>query len=136
MNTNLNTNSFSLQNFSKLDIMSQRAIYQEANEKDNVDLVRQLNDLGMKPQIPSFSGPSIISNFMDVATKYDTILPFLKNLRQTNRLLTEKEFQSLSGKTWFEKNKLSRILGCDHLLQKIRESQLKHFKVPYLYLQI
>ncbi len=129
MNATINS-SFSIQDFSSLEMMSKRAIYQEANESHNVDLVRQLNDLGMKPKIPSFSGPTIISNFMDIATKYDTILVFLKELRQTNRLLTEKEFQPLSAKKWFQKSSLSRMLGCDHLMRKIMENQLTHMKIP------
>jgi hypothetical protein len=129
MNTTISS-SFSTQDFSTLEIMSQRAIYQEANESHNVELVRQLNDLGMQPKVPSFSGPTIISNFMDIATKYDTILGFLKELRQSNRLLTEQEFQSLSTKKWIQKSKISRILGCDHLMQKIAEKELKHMKIP------
>lgn len=122
--------SFSTQDFVTLEMMSKRAIYQEANETHNVDLVRELNDLGMKPEVPSFSGPTIISNFMDIATKYDTILGFLKKLRQSSRLLTEKEFQPLSTKKWYQKSSLSRILGCDHLMQKIMENQLKYMKTP------
>lgn len=118
--------SFSPQDFST----HERTIYQEANESHNVALVRQLNDLGMQPKVPSFSGPTIISNFMDIATKYDTILGFMKELRQSNRLLTEQEFQSLSTKKWIQKSKLGRILGCDHLMRKIAEKELKHMKTP------
>jgi hypothetical protein len=108
----------------------QRAIYQKANETHNVDLVRQLNEVGMKPTVPSFSGPAIISNFMDIATKHDIILGFLKDLRQTNRLLTEKEFQPLSDKKWIQKYKLSRIMGCNHLMRTIKENNLQHIKIP------
>lgn len=129
MITTINS-GFSTQDFSTLEIMSKRAIYQKANESHDVDLVRDLNDLGMKPKVPSFSGPTIVSNFMDIATKYDTILEFLKRLRQSNRLLTEQEFQPLSTKQWFQKSNLSRILGCDHLMRKIMEKQLKHMKIP------
>jgi hypothetical protein len=103
MNTNINS-IFSIQDFSTLETMSKRALYQEANESHNVNLVRQLNDLGMKPKVPSFSGPTIISNFMDIATKYDIILGFLKKLRQTNRLLIEYDYlalRNLSGGSRF-----------------------------------
>lgn len=121
---------FSIHDFNLLENVSKKAIYQEANETHNVDLVRQLNDLGMKPEIPSFSGPAIISNFMDIATKYDIILSFLKELRQTNRLLAEKEFQLLSTKKWVQKSSLGRIVGSDYLKQKIMEYKLIHIKVP------
>lgn len=120
----------SIQDFCQLDAISKRAFYQEANEEQKVDVVRQLNDLGMKPKAPSFSGPSIVSNFMDITTKYDTILDFLKELRQTNRLLTTEEFQPLSTKKWVTKAKISRILGCDHLIKKIKENHSRYIKVP------
>lgn len=84
----------------------------------------------MKPSVPSFIGPTIISNFMDIATKHDIILHFLKELRKSNRLLTMREFRSLPSKGWVKKDQLNRILGCDHLMQKIRENNLKHIKVP------
>ncbi|MEC7840536.1 MAG: hypothetical protein VX777_10920 [Chlamydiota bacterium] len=129
MNTITDT-TLLVQNFTSFDDITRRAIYQEANENQDVDLVRQLNELGMTPNLPSFSGPTILSKFMDIATKHDIILHFLKELRKTNRLLTESEFQSLSSKKWFKKTQLSRILGCDHLMQKIRENKLKHIKVP------
>ncbi len=130
MVASINSN-FSIENFSALEITAKRVVYQEANESHDVSLVRELNSLGMKPEVPSFSGPTIISNFMDIATKHDTILGFLKKLRQSNRLLTEKEFQSsLSEKKWFQKSNLSRILGCNHLMIVIMENKLKHIKVP------
>jgi len=126
MNTNLPIDSISID----ADI-AKRALYQEANEKHNVDLVSQLNESGMKPKIPCFSGPTIISSYMDIATKHGIILHFLKELRETNRLLNEREFQSLSSKKWIKKDiVLSRILGCDHLIQKIMEGDLQHIKVP------
>lgn len=112
------------------EVVSKRDIYQEANETHNVDLVRQLNDEGMKPIVPSFSGPAIISSFMDISTKHDIILGFMKKLRETNKLLTEKEFQLLPSKNWIEKESMGRILGCDHLMRNIMENQLRHIKVP------
>src|SRR5690606_17992681 len=118
-----------VQNFNSFDDVTRKAIYQEANENHNVDLVRQLNELGMKPNIPSFSGPTIISNSMDIATKHDIILHFLTELRKTNKLLTQSEFQALPSEKWKEKINLSRILGRDHLMQKIQEHNLKHIKV-------
>jgi hypothetical protein len=39
-----------------------------------------------------------VSNFMDVATKYDTIESYIKELQNATRLLTEKEFEPLSQK--------------------------------------
>lgn len=122
--------SSSVQDFSVLELMSQRAIYQEANETHNVDLVRHLNGLGMKPKVLNFAGPAIISNLMDIATKHDLIFGFLKQLRETNRLQTEKEFQPLLAKKWIQKSGLGRIMGCDHLMRKIMEKELKHIKVP------
>lgn len=129
MNAAINS-IFSIQDWNTLEAMPKKALYQEANESQNVDLVRKLNGFGMKPEVPNFSGPTIISNFMDIATKYDTILGFLKELRRSNRLLSEQEFQPLSTKKWIKKSMLSRILGCDHLLRKIMEKELKHMKIP------
>ncbi len=129
MNEIKNSN-FSSQNFNLLEIKDKKEIYQKANESQNVDLVRHLNSLEMKPEVPNFSGPTIISSFMDIATKYDAILKFLKDLRKTNRLLTEREFQPLSTKKWFKKSSLTRLLGCDHLMKKIRENQLTYMKTP------
>ncbi len=105
-------------------------IYQEANESHNVDLVRQLNASGMKPKFPVFTGPTIVSNFMDIATKYDVILSFMKELRQTNKLLTEKEFCSLHEKKWVKKHSFSRMLGADYLTKIITENHSTHIKVP------
>ena len=73
--------SFSMQTFNALDMAAKRALYQEANETHHVDAVREMNELGMKPDHPPVSPPSIISNFMDIGTKYNVILGFLKELR-------------------------------------------------------
>ncbi len=54
--------------FLALDDIAKREIYREANETHNVDFVRQLNQLDMKPDVPNFSGPTIISNYMDIST--------------------------------------------------------------------
>jgi hypothetical protein len=121
---------FEVKDFLTLDVEAQRAIYQQANEDGDIEAVRGLNELGMKPPIPSFSGPSIISSFMDIASKYDAIFSFFKNLRETNRLLTEREALSLSTKEWIKKGSLSRIMGRDHLVQKIAEKNLACIKVP------
>ena len=129
MAVTLNTN-FSMENFSALDIEKKRALYQKANEEENIELVRQLNQLGMKPEVPPILGPSIISNLMDVATKYDILLQYFKNLRQTNRLFKEKEFENLSDKKWRQKYNFSRLLGCDHMAKKISELHLTRIKVP------
>lgn len=130
MNELSSVNFFS-QNFSAFEISTKKEIYKEANENHKVDLVRQLNDLGMKPEVPSFSSPTIISSFMDIATKYDVIRDFLRQLRQTNRLLTEKEFESLDNKNLVQKTNLNRLLGHSHLMEKINENNLKFMKVPY-----
>lgn len=114
----------------KLDLFSKRALYQEANETHNVDLVRELNEQGMKPEAPVPLKPSIISGYMDIATKHDLILGFFKELRQTGKLLTEMEFQELPPKKWIRKSNLSRILGCDHLIQLIKKRCFKHIKTP------
>jgi hypothetical protein len=120
-----------LNNFNSLCDVEKRNLYRQANITHNFGLVRHLNDLGMKPTVPSFPGPAIISTSMDIDTKYNAILGFLKNLRENNRLFTGKEFKDISEKRWINKgNKLSRILGCDFLDQKIIELQLKHIKVP------
>lgn len=116
--------------FITLDSASKRAVYQKANESHNVDLVRQLNNYGMKLDAQNFSRLSIISVYMDIATKYDAIKNFFKALRQNNRFLTEKEFQALPERKWVEKAKLSRILGRDHLLRLIMENCLTRMKVP------
>lgn len=122
--------SFSVQDFNMLDGLSKREFYMKANETHQVDLVRKLNDMGMKPKGPCISRPGILSNFMDIATKYDTILGFFKDLRQEKRLFTKEEFQLTTEKKWVVKTKLSRILGSDHLMQEIKENRLMHIKVP------
>lgn len=119
-----------IHNFDKLDLFSKGALYQEANETHNVDLVRELNEKGMKPEAPVPLKPSFISSYMDIATKHDLILGFFKELRQTGKLLTEMEFQELPPKKWIRKSNLSRLLGCDHLIQLIKKRCFKHIKTP------
>ncbi len=121
---------FSAQDFNTLDESGREALYQAANESHDVDLVRKLNEMGMKPWVPSFSGPTIVSSYMDIATKHDVIFGFLNTLRETGKLLTEGEFESLSSKKWMKKDGFSRLIGCDHLTQIITELGLKHIKVP------
>lgn len=105
-------------------------IYQEANELHNVDLVRKLNDTGMKPRFPAASGPAIVSSFMDIATKHDVILNFMKELRQNNKLLTEKEFSSFDREKWIKKYSFSRILGSNYIKKITTEKNSTHIKVP------
>ncbi len=129
MNTNYNI-AISVQSFSSLDENTKNATYQQANETHQVHVVRQLNQQGIKPQSPQAPSPSIASQYMDIATKYDKILGYLKELRQTHRLLTEQEFQPLSTRKWIHKNDINRMLGCDHIMRKIAENNLKYIKVP------
>lgn len=116
--------------FKSWDIAAQREFYQKANEAQNVDLVRELNNLGLKPETCAVFSPSIISTFMDIATKYDIIREYFQKLRVNKRLFTESEFKDLSSRKWICKTKLSRLLGCDHLMLKIDELGLSRMKVP------
>jgi hypothetical protein len=123
--------TLSIKDFIILEVTCKKAIYQKANESHNIALVRQLNDLGMRPKLLTLSGPTIISNFMDIATKHDIILDFFKKLRETNRVLTINEFQDFySKKEWFKKSNLTRMLGADYLIQIIKKNQLTHIKIP------
>lgn len=127
----MNTSLFlSTQSFSCLDILTKKKIYQEANEFQDIKRVRQMNEWGMKPEVPHFTGPTFVSSYMDIATKHDIILAFFKRLRDQNRLLTEGEFQMLSDKKWILKYRIDRIMGCDFLQEIILEKQLKYMKVP------
>lgn len=110
------------------DISAKRAIYQEANENENVDLVRQLNDEGMKPAVPDFSGPSPISPYMDIATKHDLLLNYLRKLAQTNRLQKKASFPQ--EEKWKGRVAFNEMPGSDWLAEYIQEAGLTHIKVP------
>ncbi len=121
----------SLEELRRLDTVEKTTLYQQANEENNIDLVRKLNEIGMKPEIPQVNKPGVISSYMDIATKHDTILASLQELRQNKQLLTEKEFETVKGdKKWCEKSEISRLLGANHLTKKINELKLQHIKVP------
>lgn len=105
--------------------------YQQANEKNDIDLVRSLNMLGLQPPVPIFSTLTIVSNYMDIATKYNVIFKYLKELSNSNRLISEQQFRSLPEEEWInKKSDFSRILGCDHLQKIIHENRLEYIKVP------
>jgi hypothetical protein len=120
-----------LHDFKHLDVATKKKLYREANKLGRVDKVRLMNEWGMKPKVREVIPPSIVSNFMDIATKYDIIQKFFVSLRKSHRLLTEKEFESLPSNQWIEKpGHFGRILGRDHFSQKIEEAKTKYIKVP------
>lgn len=105
--------------------------YQQANEKNDIDLVRSLNMLGLQSRVPIFSTLTIVSNYMDIATKYNVIFKYLKELSNSNKLISEQQFRSLPEEEWINKRgNFSRILGCDHLQKIIHENRLEYIKVP------
>lgn len=108
-----------------------QTIYQTANENKDFDLVRRLNAEGLAPVIDMEAGPSILSPFMDIATKQDVLEGFLKNLRETHRLFTQTEFTSLNGPHWVKKRDITRISGAQFIKDKSNELGLKHIHVPH-----
>lgn len=126
---NINT---SINNYNSFSEQDTRSLYQQANEEHNVDLVRTLNHEGLQEtDLPPVRAPSIISNYMDIATKSDIILRFFQDLRKSGQFLSREEFMSLKDKTWrYKDKKLCRIIGCEHLKKVIQENKLKHIKVP------
>ena len=123
-------NNFTDEEFLSLGPKEQAEIYRQANLDYRVSLVTRLNLLGMKQEV-SAQPPAIISSCMDVATKHEIILGYLKQLRATNRLFTQEEFSEKFKKDkWVKKYSFDRLLGRDHLLNKISELGLNYFKVP------
>ncbi|NGX43168.1 MAG: hypothetical protein K940chlam7_01459 [Chlamydiae bacterium] len=123
--------SFTDEEFLSLESRSKTQFYRQANLEHRVPLVTRLNSLGMKQMTPTISGPSIISPLMDIATKHEIIINYLKHLRETSRLFTREEFQSFSkNNKWLKKSGIDRLLGSDHLSVKITELGLKYLKVP------
>lgn len=127
----INNIDFSREQFLSLGYEEKCAIYRHANLAGNLPLVERLNDFGMKPKDYRIYSPSIISPFMDIATKRSALHNYLQHLRSQNRLLGQTEFNTLPHNIiWLKKYSFSRILGCDHIARIINEFAIKHFSVP------
>ena len=63
----------------------------------------------------------MLTGFKDVAAKYDILLQYFKDLRQTNRFLTEKEFENLSDKNWRQTHPI--LAGCSEVIIWLRRFQ-------------
>lgn len=129
----INASSIQIKDFDLLDIQTKKTLYQEANEREDVALVRQWNDLGMRPEISHFSGPSPISPFMDIATKNDRLIGYLKKLAQTNKLQKDRTFllsPLYTANKWVKKGNFSRMPGAEYLMQDLEELGITRIKVP------
>lgn len=122
--------AFKDENFLSLQPEMKALIYRTANNFNNIPFVSRLNSLGMTTPSRSIKAPGILSEFMDVASIHQTILKYLKQLRQEGKLLTRPEFEQQKSASWRKKSNFTRILGSNYLSQLIDKLGLKYIKVP------
>lgn len=126
-----NDNTFSEEEFTKLDQELKIKVFFVANAFANEDVVKKLKTLGMDEAPLFWPGPDIFANNMDIVTTRNIMENFLKGLKKDGLLLTEEEFSNLDKGNYISKiDQIGRIQGKNFIERLVKENGLKHIKVP------
>jgi len=123
--------SFSEEEFKLLDNELKAKVYFVANAFANEEIVRKLNPLVDEKPI-RLPGSSILAYNMDIVTAKNVMGNFLKDLGQSDSLISEEDFSRLQYEKNYSPNGggVDYILGKQYIERHVVENGLRHIKIP------